>query len=54
MKDQIITEKSDLGDKLTELWQNVSGDFRQLVFYERMARLEWVLEHDGECYVNTD
>jgi hypothetical protein len=34
MKDQIITDESNLEDKLMEIWQNVSGDLLQLLFYE--------------------
>jgi transposase len=45
MKDQIITYESDLEDKLTEVWQNMSGYLLRSVFYELMGRLEWIMEH---------
>jgi hypothetical protein len=46
MKDQIIT--NDLEGKLTDVWETVSGDFLESVFYELISRLEWVIEHEGE------
>jgi hypothetical protein len=50
MKDQIITDEIDLEDKLTEILQTVSGDLLQSVFYERMGRLKWVMEHEREYW----
>jgi hypothetical protein len=53
MKDQIIMDESDQEDKVTDVWQNVSEDLLQSVFCEWMGRLEWVMEHNGEYYINT-
>jgi hypothetical protein len=41
MKNQIITSEDDLEDKLTEVWEMVSGDPHELVFFEWMLTLDW-------------
>jgi hypothetical protein len=52
MKDQKISSEGDLEDKLTELGESVSGAFLESVFSERKFRSEWVMEHEGEYYMN--
>jgi hypothetical protein len=39
MKDYIITDESDLEEKLAEIWQNVSRDLLQSVFSEWIGQL---------------
>jgi hypothetical protein len=53
MKNQMVTSEDDLKDKLTEAWATMSGDLIESVFYARMPRLEWVMEHGGESYINS-
>jgi hypothetical protein len=45
LKNQLITDESDLEDKLTDTWEHVSRDVLQSVFFEWMERLAWVIEH---------
>jgi hypothetical protein len=52
MKDQVTTDDDNMEDKVTEVWGRVSEDVLQSVFHERMGRLEWVREHEGEYYIN--
>jgi histone-lysine N-methyltransferase SETMAR len=52
MKDQVVEDEDDLEDKLTEVWEHVTEDVLQSVFYEWIARLEWVIAHGGEYYLN--
>jgi hypothetical protein len=52
LKDQLIMDKSDLEDKLTDIWECVSRDVLQSIFFEWLERLEWVLEHEGDYYIN--
>jgi hypothetical protein len=40
MEDQIIPSQDDLEDKLTEVWENVSGDLLESLSHEWMSRLE--------------
>jgi hypothetical protein len=53
MKNQTATSEDDLKDKLAEVWATMSGDLIESVFYARMPRLEWVMGHDGESYINS-
>jgi hypothetical protein len=48
LKDQLITNESDLEDNLTDIWQHVRRDVLQSAFFEWMERLEWVIEHEGD------
>jgi hypothetical protein len=50
LKDRLITDESDLEDKLTDIWGHISRDVLQSVFFEWMERLEWVIEHEGDYY----
>jgi hypothetical protein len=52
MKDQIITNEDDLKNKLTKVLEIAIGDLLELVFYERMSRLEWGTEYKGEYYIS--
>jgi hypothetical protein len=52
MKDQVVEDEDDLEDKLTEVWEHVTEDVLQSVFSEWIARLEWVIAHEGEYYLN--
>jgi hypothetical protein len=52
LKDQPITDESHLEDKLTDIWERVSRDVLQSVFFEWMERLEWVIEHEAGYYIN--
>jgi hypothetical protein len=52
MKDQTIASEDDLEDNLTDIWETVSRDLFEFVFYEWMSRLEWVTKHERECYIN--
>jgi histone-lysine N-methyltransferase SETMAR len=52
MKDRVVTDEDDLEDKLTEVWEGVTQDVLRSVFHEWMGRLEWVMGHGGEYYVN--
>jgi hypothetical protein len=40
--------EDDLEDKMTNVWEIMSGDLRKSVFYEWVSRLVWVIEHEGE------
>jgi hypothetical protein len=42
LKDQSITDESDLENKLADIWEHVRRDVLQSVFLEWMERLEWV------------
>jgi hypothetical protein len=52
LKDQLITNESDLEGKLTHIWEHASRDLLQSVLFEWMERLEWVIEHAGAYYIN--
>jgi hypothetical protein len=45
-------DESDLGNKLTGIGEHVSRDVLQLVFFEWMESLEWVIEHAGDYDIN--
>jgi hypothetical protein len=52
-KDQQITDKSDLEDKWTDIWEHISRGVLQSVVFEWTERLELVIEHEGEYHVNS-
>jgi hypothetical protein len=52
LKDQLITDESELEYKFTDIWEHVSRDALQSVFFEWMERLEWVIEHEGDYDIN--
>jgi hypothetical protein len=51
MEDQIITSENDPDGKLAKSQETVNGDLIESVFGEWMSRLEWVREHERECYI---
>jgi hypothetical protein len=52
LKEQLIMDESDLEDKLTVIWEHMSRDVLQSVFFEWMERLEWTVKHEGDCHIN--
>jgi hypothetical protein len=52
LKDQLVTDESHLEDKLTNIWEHVSRSVLESAFLEWMERLEWVIEHEGDYYIN--
>jgi hypothetical protein len=48
LKDQLITNQSNLEDKRTDIWESVSRESLQSVFFEWTERLEWVIEYAGD------
>jgi hypothetical protein len=52
MKDQRIRSEDDLEVALTDVWEKVRIYLLQSMVHEWMTRLEWVMEHDGEYYIN--
>jgi hypothetical protein len=53
MKDQTITSEDDPEGALTDVWENVSRDVLHSVFHEWMTRLEWVIKHHGDYYIDS-
>jgi hypothetical protein len=51
-KNQLITDDSDLENKLRDIWERVSRGVLQSTFFEWTERLEWVIEYEGEYYIN--
>jgi hypothetical protein len=49
-RDQIVTDENDLEHKLTEVWENRSGDPFQSLFDEWLPRLAWMREHEKEYH----
>jgi hypothetical protein len=52
LEDRPITDESDLENRLTNTWGHVRRDVLQSLFFEWMEQLEWVIEHEGDCYIN--
>jgi hypothetical protein len=52
LKERLITDKSDLENKLTGIWEHVSQDVLQSDFFEWIERLKWVIGHEGDYYTN--
>jgi hypothetical protein len=52
LKDQLITDEGDLEGKLTNIWEHLSRDVLQSVFFEWMERSEWVTEHEEDYCIN--
>jgi hypothetical protein len=52
MIDSIIRDEDDLEKKLTEVWEPFTWDVLQSIFHELIVRLEWVIRHGGDCYLN--
>jgi hypothetical protein len=46
-KDQMMNKSKDQ-DKLTGIWEIVSGDLFEPMFHEWISRLEYVIEHETE------
>jgi hypothetical protein len=51
-KEQLITDRSDLEDKLTDIWEHISRNVLQSVFFKWIERLECVIEHERDYDIN--
>jgi hypothetical protein len=48
MNEAVFKNEDETGDIVCIFWSDVTLDEMQLVFPERMNRLKWVGDHDGE------
>jgi hypothetical protein len=48
LKDKEFTSSDEIGDALTNVWNDFTFDYVQNAFPNWMRRLAWVIENDGE------
>jgi hypothetical protein len=53
MKDREFSGVEEITNAVQEIWREVTLERLQSVFFNWIERLEYVIEHDGEYYINT-
>jgi hypothetical protein len=51
IKDRAFRATEEILSAIRDLWNEVTSDQLQSVFFNRMRRLEYVIEHEGEYYI---
>jgi hypothetical protein len=52
MKDHEFSEVEEIMNAVQEIWREVTLERLQSVFFNWIELLEYVIEHDGEYYIN--
>jgi histone-lysine N-methyltransferase SETMAR len=52
IKDRTFRATEEILNAIRDLWNEVTSDQLHSVFFNWMRRLEYVIEHEGEYYIN--
>jgi hypothetical protein len=48
-KDPEFPSYEDIEEAITVMWNDLTFEDIQSIFYDWMLRLAWAIEHEGEC-----
>jgi hypothetical protein len=52
VKDREFSAVEEIMNAMQEIWREVTLERLQSVFFNWIERLEYVIEHDGQYYIN--